>query len=99
MYLTISTPFSPFRSSTSIIYRDIKPQNIGSDIRGVFKLFDFGLAKELKDKDLVAPPDFFDATGACGSRRYMSPEVLLCKEYGLSADGGCFFIVVCMWSW
>jgi serine/threonine protein kinase len=30
-----------------IIYRDIKPENAGFDVRGDIKLFDFGLAKEL----------------------------------------------------
>jgi serine/threonine protein kinase len=29
-----------------IIYRDIKPENAGFDVRGDIKLFDFGLAKE-----------------------------------------------------
>jgi serine/threonine protein kinase len=50
------------------------------------RLFDFGLAKELKPKDLKQPPDGFSATGLTGSRRYMAPEVVQCKNYGLSAD-------------
>lgn len=34
------------------------------------RLFDFGLVKELKAKDLVEPPDGYAATGLTGSRRY-----------------------------
>ena len=103
------SPLQPY----SIIYRDLKPDNIGFDVRGDTKLFDFGLAKELLPRDLVLPPDGYDASGLTGSRRYMvniktilllhsllvqdslyffidldfqAPEVVLCKEYGLSAD-------------
>jgi serine/threonine protein kinase len=38
-------------------------------------MFDFGLAKELKAKDLVGSSDLYNATGLTGSRRYMAPEV------------------------
>lgn len=72
--------------SHNIIYRDLKPENIGFDVRGDAKLFDLGLAKELKPQDLVSPPDGYEASGMTGSRRYMAPEVVLCKDYGLSAD-------------
>ena len=50
------------------------------------RIFDFGLAKELKPKDLVEPPDGYEATGLTGSRRYMAPEVVRCLPYGFSAD-------------
>lgn len=64
----------------------VQPENIGVDARGVLKVFDFGLAKELKRRDLVQPPDGYRATGVTGSRRYMSPEVIKSQPYGFSAD-------------
>lgn len=69
-----------------IAYRDLKPQNIAADIRGDIRIFDFGLAKELLEVDLVEFPDGYNATGMTGSRRWMSPEVYYCENYGLSAD-------------
>lgn len=56
-------------------------------------MFDFGLAKELKKQDLVDFPDLYNLTGLTGSRRYMAPEVILCKDYGLSVDVYAFAIV------
>jgi len=76
-----------------LIFRDIKPENIGLDCRGEMRLFDFGLCKELKDSDLVQAPDQYKATGLTGSRRYMAPEVVCCKEYGFSADAYSFGIL------
>lgn len=76
-----------------IIYRDLKPENIAFDVRGDMRLFDFGLAKELKARDLVDPPDGFKATGLTGSRRYMAPEVCSCKNYGLKVDVYSFAIL------
>jgi serine/threonine protein kinase len=35
----------------NIIYRYTKPQNVGFDVRGDLKLFDFGLAKLLPSND------------------------------------------------
>jgi serine/threonine protein kinase len=61
-------------------------RNIGCDVRGDWKIFDFGLCRELKKCDLREAPDGFDCTGLTGSRRWMAPEVVLCKLYGLKAD-------------
>lgn len=57
--------------SKSLMFRDVKPQNVGLDYSGQWKLFDFGLCKELKPKDLVHPPDGYLTSGVVGSRRYM----------------------------
>ena len=77
----------------NICYRDLKPENAGFNVRGDVKLFDFGLAKELKECDLREPPDGFEATGLTGSRRYMAPEVVRCDLYGFSADVYSFAIL------
>lgn len=62
----------------NIVLRDLKPGNIGFDKEGTVKLFDFGMAREVKDGRKL--------TGGTGSPIYMSPEVMLCKSYGLPAD-------------
>lgn len=49
-----------------IIYRDLKPDNIGFDKDGVLKLFDFGLAIELKGS--AKEDGRYELTGNTGSR-------------------------------
>lgn len=73
--------------SNFIIYRDLKPDNIGFDIRGDVKLFDFGLAKEL-DESLKSEgcSELYELSGNTGSLRYMAPEVARSEPYNLSAD-------------
>lgn len=56
----------------SIIYRDLKPDNIGFDVRGDVKLFDFGLSRELPERKL--DDGTYHMTGDTGSPRYMAPE-------------------------
>jgi serine/threonine protein kinase len=63
-----------------------KPDNIGFDSQGVLKIFDFGLAKELLDKEKAAEEGLYHMTGFTGGIRYMAPEVGLRKPYGLKAD-------------
>mmetsp|Transcript_56952 Transcript_56952/g.169900 ORF Transcript_56952/g.169900 Transcript_56952/m.169900 type:complete len:404 (-) Transcript_56952:141-1352(-) len=69
----------------NIIYRDLKPENMGVDASGDIKIFDFGLAKELKSCDKLEDGTY-KLTGHTGSMRYMAPEVHKSEPYNLSAD-------------
>ena len=79
-----------FLHSNKIIFRDLKPDNIGFDADDVPKIFDFGLAKQLDDRlngDYEdCAHDTFQLTGQTGTYRYMPPEVAKDQPYGMSAD-------------
>jgi cGMP-dependent protein kinase len=65
--------------SNKIIHRDLKPENILIQNNGYLKVIDFGVAKKLtNDKDY--------ASTIIGSVYYMSPEVILGKNYNYSVD-------------
>jgi len=68
-----------------IVYRDLKPDNIGFDSDGVLKMFDFGLAKRITNADKT-DDDLYRLTGNTGSLRYMAPEIALNRPYSLSVD-------------
>ncbi|KAL7540272.1 hypothetical protein ACHAXR_009994, partial [Thalassiosira sp. AJA248-18] len=70
--------------SKNIVFRDLKPANIGFDSMGVLKLFDFGFAFSVT-KGLL-----YDI---CGTPRYMAPEVGLKRGYGIPADVHSFGIL------
>eukprot|EP00986_Skeletonema_menzelii_P005997 scaffold2266_cov150-Skeletonema_menzelii.AAC.3 len=75
-----------------IVYRDLKPDNIGFNIDGQLKLFDFGLAKRVTSADMLEN-DLYNLTGNTGSLRYMAPEVALNKPYSLSVDAYSFGVL------
>ena len=59
-----------------IIFRDLKPTNIGFDVRGDVKLFDFGLARFVSSEDEGdAGLNTYNISGV-GTPRYMAPECL-----------------------
>eukprot|EP00546_Thalassionema_frauenfeldii_P013579 CAMPEP_0178915054 /NCGR_PEP_ID=MMETSP0786-20121207/11793_1 /TAXON_ID=186022 /ORGANISM="Thalassionema frauenfeldii, Strain CCMP 1798" /LENGTH=312 /DNA_ID=CAMNT_0020588081 /DNA_START=40 /DNA_END=975 /DNA_ORIENTATION=- len=64
-----------------VIFRDLKPDNIGFDSNGTVKIFDFGVARDLEYVKQVG-----DRLGFTGTPRYMAPEVGSGIAYGLEAD-------------
>ena len=66
----------------------INQQNLGFDVRGDIRLFDFGLAKELQESERIGGVrgSTYKMSGNTGSLRYMAPEVALSKPYNLTAD-------------
>lgn len=68
-----------------VMYRDLKPDNIGFDVRGDVKIFDFGLAREFPKTEAMAD-DTYQMSGKTGSLRYMAPEVAKEKPYNETCD-------------
>lgn len=67
-----------------IIHRDVKPDNVGFDTRtDAVKIFDLGVSRHLPSNEKEGT---YKMSGQTGSQRYMAPEVMMSKPYGLSAD-------------
>lgn len=66
-----------------IVYRDLKPANVGFAYDGRVKLFDFGLARRHSPSRSIA---YRRLTGNTGTARYMAPEVCLHEDYSFPAD-------------
>lgn len=79
----------------NIMYRDLKPDNIGFDIMNEIKLIDFGLIKEYDNtKRNVDDGLFYHITGNTGSPQYMCPRVALKLPYNESCDVYSFCILL-----
>jgi serine/threonine protein kinase len=76
-----------FLHSHRIIYRDLKPQNVGFDDQGMVRIFDFGLSR-------IRPKEKKRMTGGTGTARYMAPEVARCEDYCFSSDVHAYAILL-----
>ena len=75
-----------------IIFRDLKPANIGFDQHDVLKVFDFGLAVELPEG--TDPNSTFNLAGNTGTSRYMAVEVIRKHPYNCKADVSSYSILL-----
>merc|ERR1712032_487641 len=66
-------------SDRSIVYRDLKPENVMLDRQGYLKLIDFGIAKKL----VAGKSRTFTMIG---TPHYMAPEVMRRHGYGTEVD-------------
>jgi len=93
--------------SKDIIFRDLKPANVGFDSMGMLKLFDFGFAVGIKGPRRTSSSCSSVGSGRsmddqetgllydrCGTPRYMAPEVGLDMGYSLPADVYSFGILL-----
>jgi Protein kinase domain len=64
----------------SIVYRDLKPENVMLDGKGYPKLIDMGYAKRLRPEE-----DYISFT-FCGTPRYVAPEMIAAQGSSFGVD-------------
>jgi serine/threonine protein kinase len=67
-------------SNLSVVYRDLKLENILLTENGYVKIVDFGISKQL---DVKARERTFSLRG---TPEYMAPEILIKKGYSFEVD-------------
>jgi len=77
----------------ALVYRDVKPENVGFDKDGSVQLFDFGLCTSVQSKPKV--DGGYHLTGCVGSIPYMAPEVYQRQPYDNKCD--VFSLAVLLW--
>lgn len=75
-----------------VLYRDLKPANVGFDAEDQLKIFDFGLAVELPASD--DPNQTYNLAGNTGTSRYMAVEVIRKQPYNCKADVWSFSVLL-----
>ena len=75
-----------------ILFRDLKPANVGFSSDDTLKIFDFGLAVEIPYHE--DPETTFKLAGNTGTSRYMAVEVIRKEPYNLKADVFSFSILL-----
>jgi len=76
-----------FLHRRNIIFRDLKPSNIGFDKEGNVRLFDFASSRSLEHRDQKLK-------SRSGTLRYMAPEVARRESYDLAADAYSFGVLL-----
>jgi serine/threonine protein kinase len=78
--------------SQGVIFRDLKPANVGFDKHDNLKLFDFGLSQFMPQRSNCYE-DVYKMGGA-GTARYAAPEVFFDEPYNLKAEVYSFSVML-----